>query len=239
MSRTHFRQSLRRTVRRLGYPVAAVLTAALACLGVGAPADAQPTHAHATSTPAASTSENRPPDTTKSVDVRQVRDGATITVHIEFDKPVPREKAAKLAGRKGTGNGVGPSQRLRAVPNGTTTVLHCGEPTVLSTGKGSLHLRHACGTSAVRWGYRINAGLQKVIVSKVHETGMKYTHAGRTKTGKAHTAGKAHYFTGKMSPARSGSIGKYRDSLKFVTDYGLGGISHTTISVHGTFNISG
>lgn len=222
--------------KRIGILAVAALVAATAFVGLGAPAQAASTGASSHAPKAESTRQM-----TKSVDVRQIRDGASVTVHIEFDKPVTRKKAAKLAGAGTSGaDDSGRSQRLKATPRaGSTTVLHCGNPAVLSTGKGTLRLRHGCGSTSVKWGYRINTGLQKVIVSKVHEAGMKYTHAGKTKTGKAHTAPKDKYFTGKFSPARSGSIGKYRDSLKFVTDYGLGGISRTTITVRGTFSIAG
>ncbi|GAB3570630.1 hypothetical protein GCM10027344_36680 [Spelaeicoccus albus] len=202
---------------RLGVVVAVVLAAAAASFGVGVPA-------HAAQAP---TSE-----TTKSVDVRQVTGGTTVTVHIEFDKPVPRKKALKEAGRR-----AGAPARLSRM-SGSTTVLHCGQPEVRSTDKGSLHLLHPCDGSTVKWGYRINTSLQKLVVGKVHETGMKYTHAGSSKSGTAHTASKSHYFDGKFSPAGPGSTGKYRDSLKFLTDYGFGGVSRTTITVRGSFTVA-
>lgn len=187
-----------------------------------------------TSAQAASSDSTASPETTKSIDVTQVQDGSTVTTHIEFDKPVSKKKARKAAGQAASQT---PQARSRMSTSGSTIILHCGQPEVRD--KGSFHLTHPCRSKSAKWGYRINTDLQKHIVGKVHEAGMKYSRSGGTsKTGKARTGSKSHYFSGKFSPVRPGQTGKYHDKFTFLTNYMFGGVSKTSITVSGSYNVA-
>lgn len=215
-NRYHLRKDL------IAVPTLVAMTV-LAAVMIGSPAQA------------ASPRTGAPPATTKSIDVTQTRGGSTVSTHIEFDKPVSKQKARKAAGRAAI-----PSRQARMSSAGGTIVVHCGQPEVRSTDKGSFHLAHPCHGKSAKWGYRINTGLQKHIVGGVRSSGMQYSHSGSAaKTGKSHTASKSHYFAGKFSPVRSGQTGKYRDKFSFLTNYSFGGVSKTSITVSGTFTVAG
>lgn len=206
----------------LPVPVLFVMVA-LAAVMMGSPANA--------ATPKTGAS----PDTTKSIDVTQSQNGSTMTTHIEFDKPVSKTKARKAAGQAASES---PLSLSRMSSSGSTIILHCGQPETRTTSKGAFHLTHPCGSKSAKWGYRTSKSLQKHIVGSVHESGMKYSRGGATKTGKAHKGTKRHYFTGKFSPVRSGQTGKYSDKFSFLTNYSFGGVSKTSITVKGNFNVA-
>lgn len=138
-------------------------------------------------------------------------DGYNSTLTLEYDAPISKTEAAKevkeIVGEAGPAT-ISPQA-------GKVAVRKCNVMFSQKDSKGNMSIQHKCKSSKSPWGFTLNKNLQKVITSKVDESGMSAKVNGKDLGKQAdHNVAKNYFFHGTFTSKDNQTI-DWRDTFKF------------------------